>query len=319
MDASGLAARIPIPIRLAWLAGLDEPVEGALADVVGDSYLCMHSGLYASVRRAALAVGFRFSCADSPLWRDYHFLPLTTIDRLLADRVIPYSDTWGPLRRMIEANPKAAMPIHLLIRDLAHNHTMHESAHGLAHVVLQDLKAELRAVSRSPEQAEVLKAILGECFANTVEMTCMDFDHNLLVDEICYAVNSYMAPSDKNAVLLKLASEKWGARGRFRAFLAAYFESNLTAGEQSPEAIGRVAETCGLDRCEALDRIMEVAFNLNRRFREDTTPFYFERRGLSAAFREVLACNWLGGEDRRAFVRLFMERVWLTIQPATTP
>jgi hypothetical protein len=64
---------------------------------------------------------------------------------------------------------------------------------------------------------------------------------------------------------------------------------------------------------------MEVAFNLNRRFREDTTPFYFERRGLSAAFREVLACNWLGGEDRRAFVRLFMERVWLTIQPATTP
>jgi hypothetical protein len=90
MDDKPLAARIPFPVPLAWLAERDAgAVSGSLPDAVGDNYLCANNPTFAALRRAALDLGFRFSSADTPLWRDYGALPLVTIDRIIEERTIP--------------------------------------------------------------------------------------------------------------------------------------------------------------------------------------------------------------------------------------
>ena len=312
MNDQPLAARIPFPVKLSWLAGLDATcVSGSLADAVGDNYLCAHNPVFAALRLAALSYGFRFSAADTPLWRDYCAIPMVTIDRIIEGGVIPYFDTWGSLRRMMEANAKAAMPIYMLVRQLRHNHTLHEAAHCIAHAVLAGLENELSALCASPRHAEVVQSVIGESFANAIEMTGTEYLHDPIVDDIFYSLNSYMVPTEKSTGRLKLAAEAWGAARRFAVLFAAYFESNVTPNDPDSEVLERAAETAGLEGADAglLSGIVKTAYNLNKGFRDQTTPYYFERRGLGKEAREVFASRWLADRDHRMFIGFFLEKV----------
>jgi hypothetical protein len=75
-----------------------------MADAFGDSYLCRHNPIFASIRDAALGFGYRFSTEDTPLWRDYESLSLVALHRILSVKTIPYFDMTSALSRLLEAN-----------------------------------------------------------------------------------------------------------------------------------------------------------------------------------------------------------------------
>jgi hypothetical protein len=223
---------------------------------------------------------------------------------------------------MLEADAKAAMPMNMLVGQLRHNHTLHEAAHAVAHEVLHGLETELLAVSPSWAHAEVVRSILGESFANALELAGTEHIHTALLDDIFYSLNSYMAPGEKGGEMLRLAAETWGTERRFAVLLAAYFESNATAAEPGPEVWERVAEAAGFTDAgsELPARLVKAAFTLNKSFRDQTTPYYFERRGLAKEAGEVFESPWLADRDHRTFIGLFLEKVWpLIVSGQSTP
>jgi hypothetical protein len=299
-----------VPVPLDWLLDWDSPQDdpGPLPDSVGDSYLCRHNPVFAAVRTAALNRGYRFSSADTPLWRDYNFFPLSTLDRILESRTIPYADNWSSLHRMAATNANAFLPMDVLSNQLRQNHTLHEAAHGLAHDTLEGLKADLRALCRTEKHCQVIAALLGEAFANAVEVTGADFVHLPMADALFYRLNSYQRPRGDAIESLRLMEAERGPVRRFSLLVAAFFEANHGSGDATPQALERIFESA--DPQGSSERARDaagIAFKLNTSFREITTPFYFQQKGCRAEFRDVAASGWLSAADHRAFFRHFLE------------
>lgn len=313
-----LASKLTLPLRIGWLAELEgAEVACSLPDAIGDRYLCSFNPLYEGVRRAALASGYTFSCVDTPLWRDYLFMPLATIDRILHGGVIPYLDNWKPLWGLMAGDPSVKVPIDRIATMVSPNHLLHESAHAVSHRVLRGMRGDLEAVCSHRSHADVIESILGEAMANAVEFTGADFEQNAVADDVFYTLNSYMRPADRGLALLRKTAEAWGLRKRLTIFVAGYFESNLAIGDESqPDAVQRVAAMAGDDagsdsgEPELVRKVVKATYLLNSGFRQRTNPFYFSQRRLGTEYGEVLKTAWLRESERRDFLVLFTDQVF---------
>ena len=233
-------------VPLAWLTELDEvSVPNALADAFGDRYLYRHNPIYAGIRDAAVGFGHRFSAEDTPLWRDYQSFSLTALHRILTWRIIPYFDTGTTCRRLIEADPRALLPLGFVAGNLKRNYAFHEAAHCVAHSIMRAMEAELRAMAPGEKDRMVLEAILGESFANTVESLGTIFQHMPVPDRVFYRLNSYYSRQSKRDDVLHRAGAELGCQVRFTMLFltlaAAYRVPNGRNMRQTIELAGQEA------------------------------------------------------------------------------
>ena len=287
-------ARLGVP--LVWLAELDNvSAPNVLADAFGDGYLYRHNPVYAGVRDSAVGAGCRFSAADTPLWRDYQSFSLTALAPILSTRKIPYLDTGTTFRRLIEANPRAVLPLSL-ISSLRSNYTFHEAAHCVAHSIMARLEGELDAAAPRKAGRFVLEAILAESFANTVEALGSTFRHMPAPDHLFYRLNSYYSCDSKREKLMNGAGEELGVELRFTLLLFSYFEANLATGAPTDLTYERVAEAgkCLSSQAGLAQDITRTGFDLSLGFRENTTPAYFEFFGYSREYAALANAGWLG-------------------------
>lgn len=295
-----------LPVPLAWICGLDEhPAPNALADALGDRYLYKYNPIYARVRDAAIHFGYRFSAEDTPLWRDYQAFGLTTLHRILKEKTIPYLDTGNTLKRLVETNPKVAAAPGYLLANLRPNHAFHESAHGVAHAVLSRFGSDLHAAAPDEKDRFVLEAVLAESFANTVELLASVSEQAPISDVLFYTLNSYTAPARMRTEHLTAAGRELSAALRFTVLFLASFEANLRAGPPTAHEYERVAAACVQsphnNSRDLVRRVTNVGFALNRSFRENTTPMYFDLLGYGTQYRALAAARWLGDRHRSIF------------------
>lgn len=303
MDAERLWYGVAIP--LSKLADLDDCASAiALADAVGDRYLCAYNPVYAAIRESALAFGYRFSSEDTPLWRDYLALGLTTLHQILATKTIPYHRTGATLRRLRDANPRVALSPGYITSSLKANYTLHEAAHCVAHSVILNHQALLDAASPGERERFVLSAVLEEAFANTAERLGTLVTHQPIFDEIFYRLNSHITADEAITTSLKTAELELGGRLRFLLLFVSSLEANLTVGELDKVTFERIvnAVDCPPSRLDLARKLVEIGFDISDRFRQYTNPLYFDMLGYQGEYATLRRSAWLVDPESRKFV-----------------
>ena len=301
-------------VPLSWLAELDNiPAPNALADALGDRYLYRHCRIFASVRDAAVSLGYRFSAEDTcPFWRDYQSFSLTALHRILSDGIIPYFDTGTTFTRLLDANPGSRLPPRIISGNLKRNHVFHESAHCVAHSTMRRMDGDLRALAPHEGDRFVLEAILAESFANTVEVLGSVFQHMPLSDQVFYRLNSYRRHKEADEDMLERAGAELGAEVRFALLFFSHFEANLALDEAAEPAYERIAEAGGSVAHQAgiVREIVQAGFTLSAGFRESTTPAYFELLGCTREYTTLANARWLCRPQNRGFAQALTRILW---------
>ena len=301
--------RVPVP--LAWLAERDaSPTSGGLADAFGDCYLCRNNPVYANLRRASLDYGYVFTSEDNNLWRDYQAMSLVTLQRILATKTIPYLDTSATVRRLLASNPAVSLPLGLIVSNIRHNYSFHESAHCVAHSALAELRSNQNG--SSDRERFVEEAILGEAFANSIEMLGSLVQERPLYDTLFYGLNSYILPKTKNIEALTCANNEFGSQNRFSLLFLSFFAANLwTAGPADWGAHERILAAWGLpNKTSAVESIVKVGFRLQKGFRASTTPAWFEMLGYRKEYELLAKGCWLERPQNLDFLSRVIRRFW---------
>ena len=268
----------------------------ALPRSLGDGYLCSHNKVFANVRNVVQARGFVFSHRHTTLWRDYNVLPLLCLQSILDGRVVPYCDNVSTLRTVTSRSGSFALPqsvLQFLIGNLRHNYLLHESAHCIAHDVLQQIDGRGFQVDKT---TLVLDNLFSESFANATET----FASSLLettAEKFFFKLNSFMSyiPEVKEAAW-RLGS-KYGPRGLFKFLCFSYFLANLRFEDVTPEmsekCVSLMLEGGSVDEDDkqSLEVLYENSLKLNEKFREETAAVYFAFLGCSDEFAAVYRHN----------------------------
>lgn len=303
-----------LPIPLAWLHGLDEcSAPNVLRDAFGDGYLYKLSPLFARVRDVAHELGYRYSSVDTVLQRDYHALPLLALRDILGSRTIPYIDNAASVRRLLEQQPKLALTGSFIASIITANHAFHESAHCVAHTLLEPFRGAL-----GPERESfVVGALFEESFANAVENLGRALSHMPVPDIVFYNLNSYMRKADESPKLKSLL-DCGEPRLAFRLLLLALFEANLTDEKPDERTRLRVAEAAGATAHdgEVADAAVDIAFGLSEGFRGNTTPNYFRLLGYSEDYESVAKAGWLDNEAHREAARGVADKLFAEVASA---
>jgi len=261
----------------------------ALAHSLGDGYLYAHNKVFANVRDVVRAKGYGFSRRHTGLWREYNVIPLLCLQSILDGKVLPYCDNVSPLRAAASRSASVGLPptaVGFLFGNLRRNYLLHESAHCIAHTVLQQIDAR---GSHSEKKTLVLDNLFAESFANATE-TLASTLLETTAEKFFFKVNSFMSfiPVVKEAAW-QLGS-KYGLHGLFKFTCLSYFLANLRYEEVTPEVLdqcaGLMLEGGELEEedQQPLAVLLENSLKLNEKFREETAAVYFAFLGCHDEF-----------------------------------
>jgi hypothetical protein len=268
----------------------------ALHHSLGDGYLYKHNQVFANVRNVVQARGFVFSHRHTSLWKEYNVLSLLCLQSILDRRVVPYCDNVSPLRSVASRSASPGLPqkvMRFLLGNLRRNYLLHESAHCIAHDVLQQIDAPGSQVDK---KTLVLDNLFAESFANATET----FAASLLdttAEKFFFNLSSFMSyiPAVKEAAW-RLGSG-CGLRGLFKIICFSYVFANLRHEEVTPEmsdlCVSFSLDGAGLDEDDRqpLAVLFENSLKLNENFREETAAVYFGFLGCYDEFAELYRFN----------------------------
>jgi hypothetical protein len=273
------------------------PAANALPDSLGDRYLYTKNFVFRSVREAVLAAGYRFSSQDSVAWRRYQVFPLLSLRDILESRVIPYFDNLTVLRSMTAEHAQLRIFPKYFVESVKKNYVLHESAHCVASEVLR-LESLLDKDFPSESEQWVLKSLVSECFANSVERLCAGYarsnSHVLFV-----SLNTYVLYEPTRYALVQNGLDTFGLADMFTLACLGFFHDNYTA--TAPDAAMKdslfaLAFTRRLNETEKslAAQLVDVCFRINAQFREETSPNFFGLYGCRQAFEDLCAKDILG-------------------------
>lgn len=268
-------------------------VKGSLARNFGDGYLLRTSPVYASIRKSALRLGYRYTTD-----RLYHYdaLALSQIHRLIRDRRIPYIDNVSVLEEIEELRP--GMFSWADIPDLKRNVLLHESAHCVA-------RASTHKWFPEPSRNErILSMLLEESYANTCDSVVGAGSsreaHRIFSHLNCYTL--FEEKSDPHGRFREMRA-MIGERAVFQTTLLLYLHANFlcenfdeqgfaellqTVLKQVRAATGKTVAVNRRD-LKKLYRYLSFPFLLNLYFRYRTNDFYFRLLGFKGKVENLLA------------------------------
>jgi len=260
-----------------------------LAHSLGDGYLYTHNKVFANVRDVVRARAFVFSRRHTTLWREYNVISLLCLQSILDGRVVPYCDNVSPLRGVVSRSSSLGLPssvMRFLLGNLRRNYLLHESAHCIAHDVLQQIDARGSYVDK---KTIVLDNLFAESFANATET----FAASLLettAEKFFFNLSSFMSylPAVKEAA--RRLGSKYGLHGIFKIICFSYFLANLRYEEVTPEmsdqCVSLLLDAADLDEDDkqSLAVLFENSLKLNQKFREETAAVYFGFLGCHDEF-----------------------------------
>jgi hypothetical protein len=298
-----------LEVAISELLEVDaSPAPNALPDAIGDAYLYSRNPVFANIRNVALHFGYSFSHQDTELWRDYQVLSLLTLHRIIKGKVIPYADNRVTMARLLADNPALSLPANFIRNNMARNFTLHEAAHCIASTVFQQNEPLLSSAQGSDKEKFVVREILSEAFANSIETIAASVDPTSPLPAFIFSLNSYMKGSAEGKKALERAQEIFGEDLALLILYLCYFEANFKLGDPTDDTSLAVIGAAGLPLSDDLDtdifaRLMAIGFKLSKGFRDSTAPTYFRVLGCEQEFRTLREAHWLADERNQELAR----------------
>lgn len=269
--------------------------EASHPDILGDGFLLEKNPIYRNIKSFALRIGSQYIEA----YPEYLLLPFHELPRIVAEKRIPYVPSARLMKNVENARPEVFASEDLPMPESYH---LHEAAHVIA-------EHFLKKITLGGSQEKILKAMLAESFANTVDaLSCMAAD-----DEIHYFFikqNCYMHPQKTVIKAMNTLSATMGFRFTFMLTFFTYLQANFLARPLSKKAIADLIKGYATEfkMSTKLQKDMRTVCALGEKldplFRVTTTGNYFKQQGfegelhvlLSFPFMKVFAGNRGFGE-----------------------
>lgn len=286
---------------LAAMLWVDQQYAGpsTLSSCLGDSYLCAMNPLFRAIRDEALALGVRFQGETDSFAHAYGIAPLFTLNQILSEGVVPYRADVNLLQRLIDANPHLKLDTQEVREFVAGHKVLHESAHVVADRRLREWSPAGDAADLAP----ILRSLIGESFANTVE--CIG---GLLatqgIHQVLWSWNSYILVCEPQRALLQACAETFGTAQMFELAMWIFFHLNVHAQTNECATGFRQAAVRSIfsgggftpGELKIAASVGPALFGLSEGFRGGTTPLYFRLLGLEKGLEHIRKLD-LGSEQ----------------------
>ncbi len=249
------------------------------ADILGDAFLMQTNPVYRNIKVFALKIGSIYMEA----WPQYLLLPFHELNTIVANKTIPYVANGRMLQQVENKRPNVLTTEDLRMPESYH---LHEAAHVIA-------EHFFKAVTFTTPQEKILRAIVSESFANTVDaLACVPATtemHRFFLEHNCY-----MHPDQENMDVMSRLQQGLGPRATFMLTLFAYVYANFLRETFSPDVIQQLVKRYAPDQkltdellkyCEKLGQIGE---KLDPQFRVQTTEMYLKMEGYDGEIFELL-------------------------------
>ncbi len=248
-------------------------------DILGDGFLMNANPIYRNMKVFALQIG----CQYLEAWPQYLLLPFHELNNIVATKNIPYVPNGRMLQEVENKRPHVFNTEDMSMPESYH---LHEAAHVIAEHLFEE-------VSLTSRQEKILKTILCESFANTVDaVACVPATTEM--HQFFLKHNCYMHPLKKNMDVMTRLTTRLGFRCNFMLTLFAYVHSNFLKETLSRDTIKELVTRYSpntelteklLRDCETVGRIGEA---LDPRFRVQTTEIYFKLEGYEGEIFDLL-------------------------------
>lgn len=257
---------------------------GSHGDILGDGYLLDSNPLYRSVKTVAVKIGCRFVEASS----EYLLLPFNELPNILARREVPYVPSARLMKKVERGRPGTFAVEDLPMPESYH---LHEAAHVIAEHFLKDIEPQ-------NQQEQILKAILAESFANTVDaLVCVhasDEIHDFFIKQNCY-----MHPQKKIALAMNGLIESMGFQFTFMLTFFSYVHANFLAKPMTNQFVLELASSYApgkkltANTKKDVGVVLGIGEKLDPLFRINTTSNYFKQQGFDEDLQELLAFSFM--------------------------
>ena len=276
-----------------WIQHQQFEAQG-LKDNFGDGYLVHHNKIYSNIRKKSLKNGFLFSSAENSL---YQALPLSQLEWILSKKIIPY---YNNVSALAEVNNK--LPENILWDDISDNlkgnHVFHESCHSVARSLTSEIIPKNPAKNKFDLQKWTLIRLLEESFANSCELLAVT-DASDVIHRIFFELNSYVVMFE-DRTHLKKSLHDLGAENLTKWMILSYLQANFLRPSINDQTFEKMllflkphqSSFSTADK-KTLRAFSKIAFQLNLRFRQVTTSFYFKLSGVTLPLNELLDFDFL--------------------------
>lgn len=252
--------------------------EHALPDILGDAFLLRENPIYRQVRMRALASGAVYTEATT----EYLLLPFNQLERIVASKQIPYVPH-ARLMSAVEARHPGVFDLQQM--PMPESYHLHESAHVVAELCAAGLET-------STQEARILRALLCESFANTVDALACGYaeteEHRVFLK-----LNCYMAPNSETRELMTRVRRAFGPAFTARVVLLSYLFANFL-WEDVP------VDLLGVDDADVLS-LSELGQSLDPLFRVQTTQNFLLMAGFRGEVYDLLSFDFVGLLAREDF------------------
>lgn len=249
-----------------------------LRENIGDGFLLALNPVFRAIRKEFRRRGFRFS---TRLAEAYYSFPLMSLDDAIAARVVPYRGNFPWIEAL--AKVKGFSLTELKRSELQFNYLFHESAHFIAHDVLFGKTKP----AKIPKTADgLLRVLMGEAFANTVECVAFLFADGEIGGYLLDA-NCHFRTNEKEKAALLRVVRKTGLRKLTKAVFASFLYANYLyeeVGAKERRLIGKLADA----DAKRLAPAIRVGFELSDIFRTDTTQLHLMKQGFPGDLRKLM-------------------------------
>jgi hypothetical protein len=281
--ASKRAKRIPfvrfdkkgIPLREVINVHRQFSDANTLPENLGDGFLCATNPIYGRVRDEYRKRGFSFTQQD---FCHYFSFPLMALDDLIAAKMVPYHPNFVWLEIMEKRSSGKFSLTELKGSGLKYNYVFHESAHLIAHSIFFG-STPLKRIPKTSDS--LLKILLGEAFANTVECMSSIFAAGAIGDYFLMA-NCHFQVRGEELRTLREATQRNGFEAVTKAIMASFLYANFMYGELSQKELERIFVFSGCAEREPIAPLAKIAFQLSLPFRAGTTPLHLTKIGFDA-------------------------------------
>lgn len=269
------------------------PPDNALPDVLGDQYLYRENSYFRNVRDLCLTFGYTYCDKDSPLWRSYQVFPLASLQSLIDAKQIPYIGNAQALADVAAVNPSLELSLPFLLKVFKRNFLMHESAHAIASSVLGGYEDTF--LDELPKNtASVVRALLSEAFANTVERIS---SHQALSTRhaLYYSLNAYIPYRRSEVTAIAQLIDRFGCKAIFSLGYSLYFFSNVYSRPLIDAELEAFSSLIARDLIPASESTSDLAklllanrFSVNPAFRHGTNVMYFDMHACGGEYSALV-------------------------------
>lgn len=278
--------------------------KGFHRDILGDGFLLESNPIYRKIKTQAVKIGAKYIEA----YPDYLLMPFQELPVILKHKKIPYVPSARLIKKIEQSRPGVFSTDDMPIPESYH---LHESSHVVAEYYLKKISL------RSPQDL-ILKTILAESFANTVDALVCTFAsddiHWFFVKQ-----NSYMHPQKKIIKAMNELTEALGCQFTFMLTFFTYVHANFLASPLSNKAVqelvSRYAQVkkINLKHQKNIRTVCQIGEDLDPLFRYQTTANYFKQMGFDEEVESLLYFKFMDIFDCQTGWRKALESLSATL------